>query len=298
MRALLFALLTGFLCPALALQIPEPSGSDPRVGYVDYDPDEIVQITGLAGYQTTVTFAPDEVIEDLGSGFSEAWEIGPLKRENGFFIKMRDPTPNTNLAIVTNKRTYMFDLVIKGDKVQASKGKTEQGALPKFGQKFYYFIKFRYPTDERQKADVGKETRGIDEKLSTANRREYKNQEYWIQGTKELQPLAAWDDGRFTYLKFAPNTGFPAVFILDASDQESIVDKHVDDDTIVVHRVVRKLILRRDGKAVAVFNEAFDSFGRENATKTVSKEVRRVLKNGEEAKQVTPVEDQPSKSKQ
>lgn len=287
----LLALLLGLSPLAFALQIPEPSDSDPRVGYVNYDPDEIVQITGVVGYQTTVLFSPDEQIEDLGAGFTNAWEIGALKNANGFFIKPKVENPNTNIGIVTNKRTYTFDMVMKGDAEQLKedkKKKRNSSALPKYGERFFYMIKFRYPEDARKKQELTASTEGMEKKLETAGRKKLKNQEYWIQGPRELQPIAAWDDGRFTYLKFGPNTGFPTIFVPDAAGQESIVQQHVADDTIVIHRVVKKIILRRDGKAAAVTNEAFDSHGIENPTKTISNQVRRIVKDGTEDQQTVP----------
>lgn len=298
-RALLALLLAGLACPAFALQIPESSTSDPRVGYVDYDPDEVVQITGMIGYHTTVMFSPGEVIDDQGSGYEPAWEIGVLKNLNGFFIKPKVENPNTNISIVTNKRTYTFDMVMMGDAEQIKKARAKKrnsAEPPLFGERFFYMIKFRYPEDARKEQEATASAEGVDEKLKKAGRKALKNQEYWIQGPPELQPIAAWDNGRFTYLTFAPNTGFPAAYVLDTAGQESIVEQHVDDNTIVLHRVVKKILLRRDGKVAAVTNEAFDSYGVDTATKTVSDQVRRVLKDGTEDKQTFP-DHEPKKAK-
>ncbi len=276
---------------ANAVQIPVPSGGDSRVGYIDYDPDEVIQVTGKIGYQTTVFFAKDEVIQDLGAGFPPGWEIGPLKEENGFVIKPADQDPNTNLVVVTNKRMYSFDLFLEPAKENKDKKRQKGDAGNGSSGKHFYFIKFRYPVEMAKKHDEGKEQSRLATSLATANRGKRRNEEYWIQGPETLQPIAAWDNGEFTYLKFGPNTGMPAVYGVDASDKEYIAQSHIEDDTLVVHEVSKKIIIRRDGKAAAIFNEAYDSFGVENPTKTISTSVRRIVKNGKEDEQTYPISD-------
>ena len=276
-----------------AVQIPVASKGDSRVGYIDYDPDEVVQIMGKVGYQTTVLFAKDEVIQDLGAGFPPGWEIGPLKQENGFFIKPADIDPNTNLSVVTNKRTYSFDLLL--EPASDAKDKKKQKGESDSGQasKVFYYIKFRYPQDVAKKRDEGKEQARLATSLDTANRSKRRNEEYWIQGPETLQPIAAWDNGEFTFLKFGPNTGMPAVYGVNADGKEYMAQHHVEDDTLVVHEVARKIIIRRDGKVAAIFNEAYDTFGVENPTKTISPSVRRVVRNGKEDEQTYPIPESP-----
>lgn len=293
MRISLLAFLLMLHMHVDAVQIPIPSKGDSRVGYIDYDPDEVVQVIGKVGYQTTILFAKDEVIQDLGAGFPPGWEIGPLKQENGFFIKPADVDPNTNLSVVTNKRSYSFDLLL--ERVNEAKDKKKQKVEVDSNQagKHFYFIKFRYPEEVAKKRDEGKEQARLVKSLETANRNKRRNEEYWIQGPEALQPIAAWDNGEFTFLKFGPNTGMPAVYGVDADGKEYLAQSHVDDDTLVVHEVARKIIIRRDGKVAAIYNEAYDNFGVENPTKTISPSVRRVVKNGKEDEQTYPIPELP-----
>lgn len=276
--AVLLTLL--LVAPAQAVQIPVPTESDSRVRYVDYDPDNVVQIIAVPGRQTFVMFAAEEQIEDLGTGFSDAWEIGPLKRRNGFFIKPKLQDGDTNLTVVTSHRSYTFDLLMrKEQEIPASKlgAKNIQKKLP---ENFSYVIKFRYPEDEARGQTRGAERRGVDSLLATASRRKYKNLDYWIQGPKTLSPTAAWDDGLFTYLRFAPNTGIPAVYSIDADGKENLVNSHIENDALVIQQVAKKLILRRDGLVAAIFNESYDTYGVENESKTVSPKVKRTIRDG------------------
>ena len=107
------------------------AASDNRIRTLAYDPNQIVRILGKAGIQSTIEFAPDERIENVAVGDSSAWQITPNRRASLLFVKPLSAHSRTNMTVVTDRRTYMFDLVA---------GEKSTTAL--------YALKFSYPNDK------------------------------------------------------------------------------------------------------------------------------------------------------
>src|SRR5690606_27195983 len=101
-RALLAAaLLAAIGAPALA--------EDARIVERMYDPNEVVRVEGRAGVQATIRFAEDEHIENVAVGDSQKWQVTPNKRANLLFVKPLTERAMTNMTVVTDKHTYLFD---------------------------------------------------------------------------------------------------------------------------------------------------------------------------------------------
>lgn len=258
---LAFALLP---LPVIALQVPQSLPSDARIKVVTYDPNNVVKIVGHFGYQTFIVLGQGEEIMDLGGGDSEAWDIGVATNGNSIFIKPKAPDPATNLTVVTNKRHYNFDLV----------------AYPRNSKNKYYMVRFRYP-DEEAKARAANGNKARTEALLDTATGTQRHMNYWVQGADSLTPNAAWDDGTFTYLRFAANREFPAVFFAAEDGEESLVNTHVEGDTLVVERMAKKLVLRKGNLVACIFNESYDPNGVALPTGTVSPAVQRVIRAGE-----------------
>ena len=257
-------LLLAILLPysAFALQPTYPSKGDSRIRYVNYSPDNVVNVITQLGRQTFIKFAEDERIEDVGGGDTEAWNVGVSKRENSFFIKPKAQSPNTNLTVVTNKHHYNFELVMTDAK----------------NTKPMYMIWFRYP-DEINKINTQQEAnQNTEQQLNSKGR--FINSNYWVEGAESLTPYAAWDDGQFTYFQFSARTDLPAIYVINEDGTESLVNTHVENDVVVVQRVVKKLVFRKGDLFTCIFNESYDPRGSLNVTHTISKTVTRKLHGG------------------
>lgn len=242
-----------------------PAKGDSRIRFVDYDAANVVQIVAQYGRQTFVKFAEDEKIEDLGGGDTKAWDIGVTQRPNSFFIKPKALSPNTNITVVTNKRHYNFDLQLEKKKVPN-----------------VYMVWFRYPDDDAKATASIDRTKHVNQQLEQGAATLAQNRAYTVQGASSISPMEAYDDGSFTYLRFAPRANMPAVYYVDEDGTEKLVNFNVKDDVLVVHRVAPKLVLRRGDTLVAcIFNEAFDQVGVKRATNTKSPAVERVIKGAE-----------------
>ena len=98
----------------LALAIPvaiQAREADARLVDRLYSPDEVVRIEGKLNVQVTIKFDPDEHIENVAIGDSDAWQVTPNKRANLLFVKPLAPTAVTNMTVVTDRRSYFFYLV-------------------------------------------------------------------------------------------------------------------------------------------------------------------------------------------
>src|SRR5687768_11873061 len=102
-RLLIVAALLASGAPALA--------DDPRLVERLYDPAEVVRIEGRPNVQAAIRFAEDEHIENVAIGDSAAWQVTPNKRANLLFVKPLAERAATNMTVVTDRHTYLFDLV-------------------------------------------------------------------------------------------------------------------------------------------------------------------------------------------
>ncbi|WP_341353087.1 TrbG/VirB9 family P-type conjugative transfer protein [Xylella fastidiosa] len=69
----------------------------------------------------------------MGIGDAKAWDLGV--RGNNIVLKPTQKMPQTNVIVVTNKRTYSFELLA-----------TAKDSMPT------YILRFRYPDTEASKA--------------------------------------------------------------------------------------------------------------------------------------------------
>ena len=106
------------------------NAADNRIRSLAYDPDKIVQVIGKTGIQSTIQFDGDERIQNVAVGDSSKWQVTPNHGATLLFVKPLAARVRTNMTVVTDRRTYMFDLVA-GDKFSTP----------------VYALKFSYPND-------------------------------------------------------------------------------------------------------------------------------------------------------
>ncbi len=274
-------LLIGLLVPALAMaEITPPKGNyDPRVRIVDYNPMNVVKLSTFYGVSTHVQFGESETIKDVAVGDDQAWKVVP--RGNHLFIKPQATKADTNVTVVTDKRTYQFALVVQPRPVKDSTAWADPNLI--------FSLAFRYPDEDSAKAVANAKREAlkvrlgeVKSKLSDATK-EGQNFDYWVAGSEEISPTAARDDGRFIYLTFTNNRDMPAVYSVDEQGNEALINTNViDGNTIVVQRLVRRLILRKGIAVASVVNKSFDlNGGMDNTTGTVSPDVERVIKGAQ-----------------
>jgi type IV secretion system protein VirB9 len=267
--ALLAGLLSLVALDTSALETPHPGQLDKRVRFIDFQPSEVVKLVGHYGFSTDIQFSPTEKVNKIAIGDKAAWDIAPI--DNHLFIKAVGDKALTNMTVLTNRHVYNFEL---------SAHWSENGASPRPNDMMFQ-INFNYPEDIAAVQQAKAEAEILKAKLNAEDEQLPENWNYWAKGSSGITPNIAFDDGRFTYLKFKNNRAMPAIYIINDDDSESLVNTHIDPkkkDTIVVHKVVKQLVLRKGKSVVCLFNKSFDPDGIPNERGTTIKDVRRVIK--------------------
>lgn len=203
--------------PSLAQNRPQPSGGDPRLQTVEYRNNQVVILEVAPGYQLSVEFAADERIESVGLGDSSAWMVAPTKRGDHLFIKAMQPGVSTNMTVVTDVRTYAFDL----------------HPLPGPSPMMAYTVRFSYPAAPEASAQAGEAAPATEVR-------------YRVSGDRKLRPSAISDDGIKTYVEWPANVAMPAVYAIDDQGREALVNGVVQDKIFVIDGVAQQLLFRID----------------------------------------------------
>ncbi|QKK20508.1 P-type conjugative transfer protein VirB9 [Rhizobium indicum] len=267
---------------ALALEVPRGASQDSRVRFIDYQPYNITKIVGTLRSSVQIEFAADEEIAHVALGNSVAWEVAPAG--NILFLKPRENQPVTNISVVTTRRdgstrSYQMELTVRDGTVEA-------------GQNTYFYVKYRYPTDEAERRRLETAARAqaaqageADKVLALHEAYGPRNWRYSAQGSAALEPQAVYDNGKVTTFAFAGNQEMPAIYMENSDGSESLVPKSVDNNLVLVHAISRKFILRRGGDVLCIFNEAYDRIGINPDTNTTSPSVERVVKTQDGAEE-------------
>lgn len=286
-RCLLLLCLAVYSFSVLAVDHPRGSAFDTRIQYVNYNVDDVVQVNSYPGISTQIVFAPGEIVLDDGmsSGFSQGWQVATSR--NSVYVKpqsvklsdntIMQPTPEkwgTDLTVTTNRHIYSFFLVL-----HSGKGNMEAKSAVAFR------ITFRYPEDDAAKAQLAAAKEATQKRMDASSKPVPVNWHYSMQLGKKsesITPTMAYDDGRFTYLRFPGNSDFPAAFAVSDDGTESIVNTHIDPrhaDVLVIHLVARRLVLRLGNEVVGVYNDDFNREGRPTTTGTTIRGVKRTIRD-------------------
>lgn len=246
------------VCPQALQAAVRP---DPRIRVVPYRDDVVYRLRGYVGYQIDITFASGERFLGLGVGDSKG--ITVAADSNHLFLKPGAAGVATNLTVLTNRRTYLFDY-------QAASGPPDPS-----GADVIFALRFEYPAAP---VPAASSDRRVDAALQAAQSVRPRNYDYKYCGDPSLKPAAAWDDGVRTTLVFGARTELPAVFALNADGSESLVNFDVQAGRMVVQRVARRLILRRGKLAGCIVDEAFTGAGERLSSGTIAPSVQRVTR--------------------
>jgi len=240
------ALFAAALLAAAALSAPARA-EDPRLVERPYNADEVVRIEGRANVQATIRFGENEHIENVAIGDSTAWQVTPNRRANLLFIKPLADRAATNMTVVTDKHTYLFDLV----------------ASPAHRSPLYV-LSFAYPDEPNnqqlaegeQAAPAGPnavEMAAVSDPYAVVDPAEL-NRAWERKGAPALLPAEVYDDGEATFLTWAPGATLPAILVKDHEGTEGPVNFAVRGEVIVVDGVPREIVLRAGRESATLSN--------------------------------------------
>ncbi len=224
---------------ALALSEPRAIATDSRIRTILYHEHEVFRFTGHYGYQSSIEFAPEEEILTISVGDSLAWQITPV--ENRLFLKPIEEDADTNMTVLTDKRTYHFELHAR---------RTETMRDPDL----IFAIRFIYSDMDSNYVKSMPYEQPIEEMLRE-NPKQF-NFNYTISGEDRIAPVRIFDDGTFTYFEFPENLhDIPAFFQVLKDGSEALINYRMRDNFLVVERIAEKFTLRYGSETVCVFNE-------------------------------------------
>lgn len=236
---------------------PVKTAFDNRIQYVNYNSEDVVVIRTRLGNVTVIQLEKGEHLNApeaaLAIGDKDAWTIAV--RENNIIIKPIADFPETNINLVTNKRSYALDLV------QAKSSKDVS-----------FFVRFTYP---KPKESEVKNTK-ITELCADGDR----NYNYFKYGDADLAPMQVWDDGKFTCFKYPNNKPLPAIYkyVPDTELKEALVNFNVKGDTIVVQTTAEEFRLRLGDKVLGIKTDNLKNIPF-NENKTATGQKREVIAN-------------------
>ena len=252
-RALyLLAAPVAFVC-AVPASAQEGPPDDPRLVTITFDDSRVFTINGRVKVQTTIKFAPDEMIENVAIGDSDAWQVQPNKAQSILFVKPLQPTARTNMTVVTSRRTYLFDLVAS----------MRNAPL--------YVMQFHYPELERAKAEAllaEAEAARLEREEASSVELAAANDPYavadpaslnfdWTStGDAHLLPARIYDNGDAVFLTWAADTPIPSILITNDDGEEGPANWAQRGDTLVLDHVPRMIVLRTGREAAVLTNNA------------------------------------------
>ena len=169
---------------------------DRRMQLVPYDPNRVVTLSVSPGFASIVELAEDERVENLVVGNSAAWQVSANKRGDRVIVKPFGGAAPTNMVVITATRRYVF-------------------MLDPFGETSFV-MRFTYPQPvQTAAASVVPETT------------------YKMRGDKVLFPLAMYDDGRRTVIRWSAQHPLPAVLAVNGREERLINGRMVGEDFVI-----------------------------------------------------------------
>jgi type IV secretion system protein VirB9 len=182
-----------------------------------------------------VQLEPDDRVQTIAIGDASGWQITPNEGRNLVFLKPLRPTLRTNMSIVTDRRTYNFELsAFNGTNARPSD--------------LTYVLRFHYPQPAGAKASTD------DQPILGPGPF---NRAYSFEGSDLNVPAQVFDDGKATYFRFPDGAPRPAIFVLDPGAGESIVNVAYRGPYAVVDRVAPVFILKQGREVTRLYNDAF-----------------------------------------
>jgi type IV secretion system protein VirB9 len=206
------------------------AAADNRIRSLPYDPEHIVQVVGKTGIQSTIQFDGNERIQNVAVGDSSKWQVTPNHGATLLFVKPLAPRVRTNMTVVTDRRTYMFDLVA-GDKWTTP----------------VYALKFSYPNDKpvepATKATQPVTVAAAAEPTATmtADKLHF---DWQSKGYGKLVPSRIFDDGSAVYLSWNKETPLPAILTMSEDRKEGPLSYRMSGEYIVVSPIPQNMVLR------------------------------------------------------
>lgn len=187
--------------------------TDPRIQTLLYDRGRIYPIEVTAGYTLLIGFAGGEHVETMAVGDNSAWQVTANKRGDSIFVKRNYSGINTNLTVITDARTYVFELIGNSN--------------PKSNAPLV--IRFTYPEPARLIPMIKTATPTV---------------AYRVEGVRSLRPSQIEVRVNSVALAWPAGVPVPAVFEINEDGTESLINGTFLDDRMIIQGVPQRLMFR------------------------------------------------------
>lgn len=269
----------------IAMDTGTSSPDDYRIKKVVYNQDDTVRINAVAGIAVHVQVAPDEEYVTHVFGEEGGWTFSHV--ENNFFFRPAADKSDTNLTIITNKRTYHLLLHYIGYKNSDESEDIKDRFIktPWSMKSATVGVKYQYPDENRKISQRKLNKKRIRKALANANENEAVNLRYRMSNNKEdrgIQPRNVWDNYNKTYFKFQPGKPLPTIFEIGPEGKETVANVNIgkNGNTLVANGVSKEWRIRYGDKVIGLINDGYNpSINGDNESGTVSNKVKRVSKD-------------------
>jgi type IV secretion system protein VirB9 len=259
---LLKILLLLFFAHSSFAQVPPTT--DSRIRTLVYNPNEVYELTFFYGYQSFIEFSTDEEIEMISIGEAFAWRLTPAGKR--LFVRPLEIAAHTNMTIITNRRTYHFDIRSSeyNGKADETLVYTVRFFYPQIGQPLPIppQLATPNPVPAAQRLLVKTPTPlpkmnhdlpGIVDRNPMDNPINF---DYSLAGKADnISPIKVYDDGKETFFQFSnDNLVIPSISIVDVNGREQLMPYVIRDGYVVISSTGRQFSLRLGDALLCVYN--------------------------------------------
>ena len=205
--------------PVYAESVPRSGGNDRRVRIATYQERQVYRLSVSMTHVTSIEFGQGETIRSIIAGDTEGFQLDGVPGGRAFAIKPNARGVHTNITVYTNRRSYYFN-------VQEANSPT------------FYVVQFRYPEDNVRPTN--------------AVAQQAPNYNYAASDRTEFTPSSIWDDGTFTYFRFARNAPVPAIFRYSNGGERTVNSQQIEDGLLRVTGVNSQWVLRLGEEIVCI----------------------------------------------
>lgn len=221
--------------------VDSPIATDSRIKTFVYSQNEVFKITVHYGYQTSIEFADGETIQTISVGNNYAWQLLPMGGR--LFIKPLEDNVLTNMTIITNKRTYQFEVQSK----PASYAQDDE---------LVYVVRFFFPDNSKDIIKPNLTENSTKKEKAIPVIKPY-NFNYIVTGAVRFAPAKVFDDGVKTFFYFDKNLDYqPVIYSIKDNKKEKIDAKSVND-YLVINLIAKQFELNFKGQVIEIINENY-----------------------------------------
>ncbi|MFT4967972.1 MAG: type IV secretion system protein VirB9 [Candidatus Deianiraeaceae bacterium] len=254
--------------PSGVRNVDMPINIDSRIKTLIYSPNEIYTLNLKMGFQSIVEFSIDESVELVSIGDPYPWKLTPIDRR--LFIKPLQVGVGTNLTIITNKRTYLFDLksdtttsahdfdvihVVRFFYPKIPMDKSQYSLKDYISSKDGNMMQSIHNARNLSGESVGNSTlRHASESIE--KKRTAVNLNYSFVGEyNEVTPIEIFDDRKDTFFRFKNNNKPPKIYSINNSGKRRLVKQKTVGDFVIIPGVHSRFHIKRSVYENYIYND-------------------------------------------